>query len=98
MSPIFDFILETNGIDNIFWVFYIINLLFAVIAYELGFAKKLSPIKTVIVYLLLLVGNYVITIFSLLKMPMTESLIIITIVLAIYRTRLHFQRKANNNN
>lgn len=95
MSPIFDLVLEVNGVENAFWIFYIINLVFAVIAYELGFAKKLSPIKTVIIYLLLLVGNYIITIFSILKMPITESLIIISIVLAIYRTRLHFQRKAN---
>jgi len=94
MSPIFDFLLETNGVDNIFWIFYVLNLVFAIIAYELGFAKKLSLIKTIIIYLLLVVGNYIITIFSILGMPMTESLIIITIVLAIYRTRLHFQRKA----
>jgi hypothetical protein len=97
MSPIFDIVVELNQ-DNAYWIFYFINLIFAIAAYELGFAKKLSPVKTVIIYILLLLGNYIITIFSVLRMPMTESLIIITVVLAIYRTRLHYQRKARKEN
>ncbi|RDW18523.1 hypothetical protein CWR48_12730 [Oceanobacillus arenosus] len=98
MSLFFDFIIENNGTENIFWIFYVMNLIFAAIAFKLGFARKLSLLKNIFVYFMLFVGTYIITIFSVLRMPMTESLIIIIIVLAIYRTRLHFQRKANNNN
>src|SRR5699024_2490198 len=97
MNPIFDIVVEWNQ-ENAYWIFYFINLILAIAAYELGFAKKLSPIKTIIIYILLLLGNYILTIFSVLKIPMTESLIIITIVLVIYRKRLHYQRKAKEEN
>ncbi|RDW17963.1 YlaH-like family protein [Oceanobacillus chungangensis] len=97
MSIFFDLILENNGTDNIFWIFYFMNLVLAAIAFKLGFARKLSLLKNIFVYAMLFVGTYIITVFSVLRMPMTESLIIIIIVLAIYRMRLHFQRKANHN-
>ncbi|WP_156290466.1 YlaH-like family protein [Oceanobacillus salinisoli] len=96
---VFDFVLEWNGTDNIFWIFYVLNLILSIIAYELGFAKKLPVLKTVIVYILLLIGVYILTIFStVMRMPSVESLIVINLVLAIYRTRLHFQRKSNKEN
>ncbi|WP_152658388.1 YlaH-like family protein [Oceanobacillus sp. CFH 90083] len=91
---VFDYILEVNGTDNIFWVFYVINLILSAIAYQLGFAKKLSPVKNVIVYILLMVGTFVVTIFStVMRMPTIECLIVIILVLGIYRFRLHRERK-----
>jgi hypothetical protein len=91
---IFDFLLDNCGTSiNLFWVFYILNFIFGVIAYKLGFAKKLSLIKSVIIYILFAVGIFVVTIFSIFGLPITESLIIISVVLAIYRFRLHNQRK-----
>ncbi|MFC3040202.1 YlaH-like family protein [Virgibacillus xinjiangensis] len=93
---LFDIILETFGTDHIFSVFYVLNLIFSAGAYQLGFARKLSPIKTIFVYILLAIGTYIITIFSIFNLPITESLIIITIVLAIYRFRLYQQRKKEN--
>ncbi|WP_085992513.1 YlaH-like family protein [Oceanobacillus senegalensis] len=96
---VFDYILEINGTDNIFWIFYVLNLVLSVIAFELGFAKKLPILKTVIVYIMLLIGVFIITIFStVMRMPSVESLIVINLVLAIYRTRLHFQRKNKKEN
>jgi hypothetical protein len=97
-SIIFDLLIHYNGTDNIYLIFFVLNFIFAAIAFQLGFAKKLSPLKTVIVYIMLAVGIYVITIFSILKLPITESLIIISLVLGIYRFRLHKdrQRKAQN--
>lgn len=91
---IFDFLLDNYGTSiNLFWVFYVLNFIFGLIAYKLGFAKKLPLMKSVIVYILFAIGVFIITIFSIFKLPITESLIIISIVLAIYRLRLHNQRK-----
>ena len=95
-SYILDFILANYGVDNIFWTMYVINLVLSAIAYKLGFARKLPLGKDIFVYVMLIIGNYITTIFSIMKMPMTESIILIVIVLAIYRTRLHFQRKEKN--
>jgi hypothetical protein len=98
LSMFFDLIVDNNGTKNIFWIFYFMNLILAAIAFKLGFARKLTLLKNIFVYAMLFVGTYIITIFSILRMPMTESLIIIIIVLAIYRTRLHLQRKDKKNN
>nr|AIE77293.1 putative membrane protein YlaH [uncultured bacterium pBIO2160] len=96
---VFDYILNTYGVENVFWIFYGLNLVLSIIAYKLGFARKLPLVKSIVVYILLLVGVYIITIFStVMRMPSVESLIVINLVLAIYRTRLHFQRKAKNRN
>src|SRR5690625_4994933 len=93
-SMIFDFLLDNYGTSiNLFWVFYVLNFIFGVIAYKLGFAKKLPLAKSIVIYILFAIGVFIITIFSILKLPITESLIIISIVLAIYRFRLHNQRK-----
>ena len=95
-SIVLDYIVDQYGIDNIFWIMYVINFILSAIAYKLGFARKLTFWKNVFVYSMLLVGNYLTTIFSIMKMPMTETLIIIVIVLAIYRTRMYLQRKSQN--
>ncbi|RKQ37357.1 YlaH-like family protein [Oceanobacillus halophilus] len=96
---VFDLVMDKNGTENIFWIFYILNLVLSIIAYELGFAKKLPLLKNVFVYFLLLIGVFILTIFStVMRMPSVESLIVINLVLAIYRTRLHFQRKAKKDN
>lgn len=90
---LFNFYYNNFGAENIFWFFYILNLIFGVIAYKLGFARELPLLKSIIVYILLAIGMFIITLFSLVKYPMTETLIIISIVLAIYRFRLHRERK-----
>jgi|SRR5690625_1404821 len=95
-SIIFELLLDNFGTSiNFFWVFYILNFIFGIISYKLGFAKKLPLIKSVVIYILFAIGVFVITIFSILGLPITESLIIIALVLAIYRFRLHNQRKKN---
>lgn len=91
---VFDYILEMNGTDHIFWIFYVINLILSAVAYQLGFAKKLPVLKNIIVYILLMLGTFVVTIFStVMRMPTVECLIIIIFVLGIYRFRLHRERK-----
>lgn len=91
---IFDFYYDNFGANNIFWFFYIVNLIFSIIAFKLGFARQLPLLKSIIVYIMLAIGVIIITLFSLVKYPMTEILIIISIVLGIYRYRLHIDRKS----
>lgn len=93
-SVIFNFYVDNFGTNNIIWFFYILNLILSVIAYKLGFARELPLLKSIIVYILLALGVIIITFFSLVKFPMTETLIIISVVLGIYRYRLHKERKA----
>lgn len=81
---------------SVFWKFYIVNLIFSIIAYKLGFARELPLGKSIFVYVMLVVGVFVLTIFSLMNLPITESLIIISLVLAIYRYRMHVRRKKKN--
>lgn len=93
-SILFNFIVDTFGTEHIFWTLYFLNLIFSFIAYKLGFARELPLLKSVLVYFLLAFGVFIITIFSILKYPMTESLIVISLVLGIYRYRLFRERKS----
>ncbi|WP_042223914.1 YlaH-like family protein [Oceanobacillus manasiensis] len=91
-SILFDMYIEYFGTDNIYLSFYLLNLIFGAIAFKLGFARKLPLVKTIFVYIMLAVGVYILTIFSILKLPITESLIVVSLVLGIYRFRLHRER------
>lgn len=96
-SVIFDFIYNNFGAKNIIWMFYVLNYIFAAIAYKLGFARELPLLKSIFVYIMLAVGTIILTIFSLVKLPITEVLIIISVVLAIYRFRLYRERSTSTN-
>ncbi|GGK04252.1 membrane protein [Lentibacillus kapialis] len=93
-SLVYEWILHYRDSINIFWVFYIINLILSAIAYKLGFAKKLPLLKSVFVYVMLAVGMLILNLFSLVGYPITDSLIVICLVLGIYRFRLHRERKS----
>jgi len=94
-SFVYDFYLNNFNTDYTFIVFFIVIFLLSVLAYELGFARKLPLLKSMIVYILLLIGTYITTIFAVLQMPIIESLIIISLVLGIYRFRMYRERKSN---
>lgn len=100
MGILYDFFESIEFIKNInqglFWTFYILNVIFSITAYKLGFARKLPLLKSIVVYIMLAIGTFILTIFSILKYPMTETLIIVSLVLGIYRFRLHQDRKARN--
>lgn len=85
--------LESNYLEHMFWIFYVLNLIFGIMAYKLGFARKLPLLKSLVIYILLAAGTFILTVFSVFKMPMTESLIVVSIVMGIYRFRLHRERK-----
>lgn len=93
---VLDYILE-NYYDYTFAILYPVNLILIIIAYKLGFARELPILKSVIVYILLAIGNLLLFFFIIFaKLPITESLAIIVLVLGIYRFRLHLERKAKN--
>ncbi|GAA0613382.1 hypothetical protein GCM10009001_33280 [Virgibacillus siamensis] len=91
-SPLFDFVVE-HFHGHELAIFYFSNLIFAAIAYKLGFARQLPLLKSVLVYILLAFGSIIITFFSVVGYPITESLIIMSLILGIYRFRLYKERK-----
>lgn len=89
-------LIHDNFEGHEFMILYVLNLILIIIAYKLGFARKLPLMKSVFVYLLLAIGTVVIAIFSgIAELPTVESLAIIVLVLGIYRFRLHQERKKN---
>lgn len=103
---VYNFIMEQYGVDQLFNILYPLNFILAAIAYKLGFAKKLPIVKSIIVYILLAIGIFVLYLLFIVwsvatggnPLPLTESLVIICLVLAIYRMRLYFQRKTKQAN
>lgn len=97
-SILYEFIVEHYGTENTFNIFFILNYIFGVIAYKLGFARKLPILKNIVVYIMLAVGMFILSLFSSIGgYPITESLIIISLILGIYRYRLHKERKGRAN-
>ncbi len=92
-SIVFDYYINNFNTDHTFLVFYIVNFILAVIAYKLGFARKLPLAKSLIVYILLFIGTFIITVFAILGMPIVESLLIISFVMGIYRLRMYMERR-----
>ncbi|WP_217585719.1 YlaH-like family protein [Lentibacillus saliphilus] len=96
-SFLFNYIYDNFGVEYIWEIFYVLNLIFGIISYKLGFARKLTFLKSLFVYIMLAIGTIVMTFFSVLfRMPMTESLIIIALVMGIYRFRLYRERSKRN--
>lgn len=94
-SLLYDFIVDNyHGHELI--IFYVLNFVFAAIAYKLGFARKLPILKSFLVYLMLAFGSIIITFFSIVGYPITESLIIMSLILGIYRFRLYQERKTKS--
>lgn len=90
---VYQFLVE-NYYNHVFAIFYVLNLILIIIAYKLGFARKIPLLKSLAVYVLLAVGTIIIALFSSIgELPTVESLVVIVLVLGIYRFRLHFERK-----
>lgn len=99
--PVADFIFNTvangeNGPNLVlgFFLFYLTIAILLAISYKLGFARKLPLLKSLMVYIILFIGAFIIA-FMGMGMPMAESLLIIVAILAMYRFRLHKERKRN---
>lgn len=87
--------LVENYYDHVFSILYVLNLILIIIAYKLGFARKIPLLKSLIVYFLLAIGTVIVSIFSgIAELPTVESLFFIVLVLAVYRYRLYRERNA----
>ena len=72
---------------------YLTVFILSIIVYKLGFAKKLSLLKNVVIYFCMALGCTIFTFFAVF-LPITEALFITAIFLGIYRFRLHLHRKS----
>lgn len=82
----------TNNTGQAMWILYILIVLLSILVYHLGFAKKLSILKMLITYVLLMVGCTFLT-FLALRIPIVEALLASVFVLGIYKIRLHQSKK-----
>nr|WP_286138389.1 YlaH-like family protein [Bacillus sp. AFS055030] len=76
------------------WILYGLIVVLSIVVYHLGFAKKLSILKNLIIYVLLMIGCSFLT-FLALRIPIVEALLASVFVLGVYKIRLH-QSKKNN--
>ena len=74
------------------WLLYGTIVFLTVIAYKLGFERKLPLLKSLIVYFFLFLGCTLLTFFGTM-LPIVEGLIVIDLVLIIYRIRRLFEAK-----
>lgn len=74
-----------------FWFLYGAVVVMSAVVYHLGFAKKLKLWQHGIIYVLMFIGAFPLTIFAI-GMAVVESLMAAALVLAIYRIR-HRQRR-----
>ncbi|QOY34325.1 YlaH-like family protein [Anaerobacillus isosaccharinicus] len=98
VTPNFSFLAEALGAGNpeqflfAFSMLYIVVVVLTIIVFNLGFARKLPILKTVVVYIALLFGSLFIALLAL-RLPVVESLLIATFVLGAYKYRLHKERQ-----
>ncbi|TFB23342.1 hypothetical protein E3U55_05870 [Filobacillus milosensis] len=89
------FLIEIGGVQG-FWLLFLTVVALAIITYKLGFAKDLPLLKSLIVYIILGFGCFILVLFSIGGLPIAEVLVITSIVLAIYRYRLHKERRTES--
>lgn len=74
------------------WMLYITIIVLSIIVYKLGFAKKLSIAKSMIIYIFLILGCAILTFLGVF-LPVAEGLIVAALILIIYKIRLHQEKK-----
>lgn len=84
--------IEGDHPQRAFWFLYATIVVLSALVYQLGFAKKLPILKMAVIYLFLLIGCFVMTIFAE-RFPVVECLIVIVIVFGGYKIRLHRSKK-----
>lgn len=71
------------------WLLYIIITILSILAYKMGFALKLPILKSLLIYLFLILGATILT-FLAVFLPIVEALILTVAVLTIYHVRKRF--------
>ncbi|WP_026566322.1 YlaH-like family protein [Bacillus sp. UNC41MFS5] len=91
-SPSLRFFIELTDVKTAVWLQYIYIVILAAIVYKLGFAKKLPLLKNIVIYTCLLIGCFVMLIFSY-ALPIAEGLAGAAVLLIMYKIRLHQTKK-----
>lgn len=93
MSPITRYVYESAPSNTTagYIIFFLVFILSAIV-YKLGFAKKLSLGKNIIIYIFLFLGCILLTFFAIF-LPMIEGLIVAALVLILYKIRLWREKK-----
>lgn len=91
-SPSLRFFIELTDVKTGTWLQFITLIILTVIVYKFGFAKKLSILKNVVIYTCLVLGCFVLLIFSY-GLPIVEGLAVAALILIIYKIRLHQEKK-----
>ncbi|UOQ43175.1 YlaH-like family protein [Halobacillus salinarum] len=76
-----------------FLLLYLTTVVLTAITFKLGFARKLPLLQTIVVYAVLVIGTFIITLVLGLNLPLPESLFIAACILGLYRIRLHKERQ-----
>ncbi|WP_255294847.1 YlaH-like family protein [Bacillus sp. AFS041924] len=82
----------THDVGLSMWILYALIVVLSIVVYHLGFAKKLSILKMLITYVLLMIGCSFLT-FLALRIPIVEALLASVFVLGVYKVRLHQSKK-----
>ncbi|MGG2064702.1 MULTISPECIES: YlaH-like family protein [unclassified Bacillus (in: firmicutes)] len=69
------------------WLLYGTIIIFSIIVYNLGFARKLPLLKNVVIYTVLILGCTILTFFAIF-LPIGEGLVVAIIILGMYKLRL----------
>lgn len=75
------------------WVDYLIILLFSGVIYQTTFAQPLPLLKSLMVYVALAIGSYLLLIFHILGFPIIPSLLIAVGFIIVTRLRLWLTKK-----
>ncbi|WP_120189325.1 YlaH-like family protein [Ammoniphilus oxalaticus] len=66
---------------------FVIILILAAFIYELGFSRKLPILKKAIIYFLLFIGCFPLTIFKALGLPIIQAMLVASALLIVVRLR-----------
>jgi hypothetical protein len=77
------------------WLLYLTIVALCILVYKLGFAQKLPLLKSVAIYLFLILGCTILTFLGIF-LPVAEGLVVAALILIIYKIRLR-QHKISEN-
>ncbi|MED0660095.1 YlaH-like family protein [Bacillus smithii] len=86
VSPLLAILIQLVGVKGAVWLYFVIIIVLSILVYNLGFARKLSFGKNIVIYVLMIMGSFILLILSY-QLPVVESLFVAAIVLGIYRIR-----------
>ncbi|MEI5906021.1 YlaH-like family protein [Bacillus spongiae] len=77
------------------WMLFLTIVALSILVFKLGFAKKLPIMKSVIIYLFLIIGCTVLTFLGIF-LPIAEGLVVAAVILIIYKVRLYNEKKESS--